>query len=207
MPSPPRRSTRSAAPVASSSAKTSTTNSSASSITSSRPQRNAHKDSPTPTSLAPPDTDNVETTATKPTTESSEPTSRRAKRNNSAPTDPDPSAQEPKPDVQAAAADQEADVDSNSGDITRCVCGNIDYPGPPINELTNARSDLTEDTGALFIQCDTCSVWQHGGCVGLMDEDKTPDNYYCEICNSRSHTLGTDSRGYEFRFSISLCNH
>ena len=81
------------------------------------------------------------------------------------------------------------------GDITRCVCGQQDYPGPPLTEDTRARADISEETGGLFIQCDKCSVWQHGGCVGILDEDKTPDDYFCELCDKKLHQVRTDPRG------------
>jgi len=82
------------------------------------------------------------------------------------------------------------------GDITRCVCGFQDYPGPPLTEDTKARADISEETGGLFISCDKCSVWQHGGCVGILDEDKTPDDYFCELCEKKLHQVKTDPRGY-----------
>lgn len=92
------------------------------------------------------------------------------------------------------------EVDNNNEaiegeDITRCVCGFQDYPGPPLTEDTKARADISEETGGLFISCDKCSVWQHGGCVGILDEDKTPDNYFCELCDKKLHQVRTDPRG------------
>lgn len=80
-------------------------------------------------------------------------------------------------------------------DITRCICGHQDYPGPPLADDLSPDS-LSDDAGGLFIQCDKCHVWQHGGCVGIMDESKSPDNYFCELCEKRLHNLMTDSRGY-----------
>jgi PHD-finger len=47
----------------------------------------------------------------------------------------------------------------------------------------------TEEPGSLFIQCDTCEVWQHGGCVGIMTESATPENYFCEQCRPEFHRL------------------
>ncbi|KDQ21769.1 hypothetical protein BOTBODRAFT_26195 [Botryobasidium botryosum FD-172 SS1] len=52
---------------------------------------------------------------------------------------------------------------------TRCVCG---------------RND--EDIG-MMIQCDTCKVWQHGSCVGIMDEVDCPETYFCERCRPDLH--------------------
>lgn len=53
---------------------------------------------------------------------------------------------------------------------TRCVCG-----------------DNTDNEG-FMICCETCEVWQHGGCIGIKPES-TPDKYYCERCepNNKIH--------------------
>jgi hypothetical protein len=86
-------------------------------------------------------------------------------------------------------------------DVTRCVCGHQEYPGPPLSEAF-AGLDMNEDAGGLFIQCDGCSVWQHGGCVGIIDEAQSPDKYYCEECKPKEHKLHTDTRGYVSLFFI-----
>lgn len=39
----------------------------------------------------------------------------------------------------------------------------------------------------MMIQCDTCKVWQHGSCVGIMDERDCPETYYCERCRPDLH--------------------
>lgn len=52
-----------------------------------------------------------------------------------------------------------------TGDWTiRCPCG------------------INEDTRGATVMCDTCSVWQHTGCVNE-DEHNLPDEYYCEWCD------------------------
>lgn len=82
-------------------------------------------------------------------------------------------------------------------EITRCICGQQDYPGPPLSEAFAGLSDAQiEDAGELFVMCDGCSVWQHGGCVGIVAENSTPEKYFCEQCRPKQHALGTDSRGY-----------
>ena len=88
-------------------------------------------------------------------------------------------------------------------EITRCVCGQQEYPGPP--DLGKSRdgqtSSLTDsdvpsdEAGGLFIQCDICKVWQHGGCVGIMDEAASPDEYFCEECKPDFHKLLTSAKG------------
>jgi hypothetical protein len=96
-------------------------------------------------------------------------------------------------------ADQQDQPQETDGDdeVTRCVCGLQDYPGPPLTDdfptITNASQ--AEDAGGLFIQCDKCHVWQHGGCVGIMDEGKSPENYFCELCEKKLHSVLTDTKG------------
>jgi hypothetical protein len=110
--------------------------------------------------------------------------------------------------------------DSNDEEIvedeetTRCVCEFADYPGQPLLDTASTTSStskgaskttasgVNEDTdvnsdepGSLFIQCDTCEVWQHGGCVGIMDEASTPENYFCEKCRPDFHHLSKTITG------------
>ena len=95
-------------------------------------------------------------------------------------------------------------------EITRCVCGNLEYPGLPLlpssskgankpNGVGDPAGVLQEDTGGLFIQCDICKVWQHGGCVGIMDEAMCPDEYFCEQCRKNLHRVTTSVTGYVFK--------
>lgn len=91
-------------------------------------------------------------------------------------------------------------------EVTRCICGNLEYPGMPVlpgaskgNGRNNGAGDLhapQEDTGGLFIQCDICKVWQHGGCVGIMDEAMSPEEYFCEQCRKDLHKVTTSGIGY-----------
>lgn len=53
-----------------------------------------------------------------------------------------------------------------------------------------------EEDGGLFIQCDSCEVWQHGGCVGIMKIAMSPDKYYCELCRKDLHQLNLEPNGY-----------
>ena len=103
-------------------------------------------------------------------------------------------ALDPKPELQDGN-DQEEDSEE---DVTRCICGKLEYPGPP--RLSSDRKETTElqdpDAGGLFIQCDVCHVWQHGGCVGIMDEASSPENYYCEQCRPNFHKIMTGGRTY-----------
>lgn len=107
------------------------------------------------------------------------------------------------------------DEGAESEEVTRCICGNAEYPGPPsfaqdggrphgtkagVKEETApkvlAGSDgLLDDTGNFFIQCDNCQVWQHGGCVGLLDESMSPDEYFCEECKPEYHKIHRTSTG------------
>lgn len=95
-------------------------------------------------------------------------------------------------------ADEELEgdnLDVTEDDVTRCICGHQDYPGPPQSEDLDPNADQSEDAGGLFIQCDKCHVWQHGGCVGIMDESKSPENYFCELCDRKLHNVTADLRG------------
>lgn len=94
------------------------------------------------------------------------------------------------------AADDEIIEDEET---TRCVCGHQDYPGLPV-EPTNRPSrplgtsstdpdSTAHEPGELFIQCDNCKVWQHGGCVGILDEQGSPENYFCEECRPELHQM------------------
>ncbi|WEJ93306.1 Histone deacetylase complex subunit [Yamadazyma tenuis] len=75
-------------------------------------------------------------------------------------------------------------------EVTRCVCGNDDLNSDTINpamaSLLQAEYQIKVDQG-LFIQCDKCSVWQHGYCVGLFTNDDVPDKYWCELCKPDLH--------------------
>lgn len=136
-----------------------------------------------------------------------------------------------------AAADDDGEMDMDEAEIepgvvdeiveeeetTRCICGQQDYPGPPVVEVATTTSGRTtkgrmgsasgpmmaaiiastgtdaelvgEEAGSLFIQCDSCKVWQHGGCVGIMEESSCPDEYYCEQCRPEYHSLGKSTIG------------
>ena len=93
-------------------------------------------------------------------------------------------------------------------EVTRCVCGQQEYPGPPIEigkghhvrdgapQAPGGGSDShADDGGSLFIQCDICKVWQHGGCVGIMNEANSPEEYFCEQCRKDLHQLKFGAQG------------
>ncbi|KAL9006356.1 MAG: hypothetical protein Q9188_000892 [Gyalolechia gomerana] len=99
--------------------------------------------------------------------------------------------------------EEEGVDEEDEEEITRCVCGQQEYPGMPTSKSkSNRRPDdpdtsttLQEDTGGMFIQCDVCKVWQHGGCVGIMDEATSPEEYFCEQCRSDLHTITSTAIG------------
>ena len=99
----------------------------------------------------------------------------------------------------------DGDVGESEDDITRCVCGHQDYPGPPLTAESNiSLANVADDAGGLFIQCDKCHVWQHGGCVGIMDESNSPENYFCELCDKKLHSVTTDLRGQRYSTYLPL---
>jgi len=95
-------------------------------------------------------------------------------------------------------------------EAVRCICGLDEYPGPPeLNDEDNKHAvrdgieepvitvaDVTEDLAGFFLQCDVCKVWQHGGCVGIMNEGQSPDEYFCEECRKDLHKIFTAPNGY-----------
>ena len=99
------------------------------------------------------------------------------------------------PKLNSSAEDASDNEEEGGSEITRCVCGSQDYPGPP---STDDHKPQSEDSGNFFIQCDKCNVWQHGGCVGIMAEEDSPDNYSCELCEKRLHQLHTDDNGQSY---------
>ncbi|OCK79962.1 hypothetical protein K432DRAFT_298688 [Lepidopterella palustris CBS 459.81] len=110
---------------------------------------------------------------------------------------------------ESAKLDDELDDDiGEEEEITRCVCGQQEYPGPPSDAgkprdgqfpAAPPDSDIQNDeAGGLFIQCDVCKVWQHGGCVGIMDEAASPEEYFCEECRKDLHKLMTSPKGQRY---------
>lgn len=78
------------------------------------------------------------------------------------------------------------------GETTRCICGNDDLNTDEINSqlrtLLKTEYQISIDQG-LFIQCDKCSVWQHGYCVGLFTDEDVPDKFWCELCKPEFHVF------------------
>ncbi|KAL8792470.1 MAG: hypothetical protein Q9195_004926 [Heterodermia aff. obscurata] len=107
----------------------------------------------------------------------------------------------------------EDDEEEGEEEVTRCICGNLEYPGMPVPASDNTKSGpksmtmsglapssniLPEDTGGMFIQCDICKVWQHGGCVGIMEEAMSPEEYFCEQCRKDLHKITTSINGQRY---------
>ncbi|KIX09456.1 uncharacterized protein Z518_00536 [Rhinocladiella mackenziei CBS 650.93] len=92
---------------------------------------------------------------------------------------------------------EENGVDPAEEEVTRCICGQAEYPGPSpsIRQQQPNTDTLTDDTGNFFVQCDNCGVWQHGGCMGLLDESMLPDEYYCEQCKPEFHKITKSANG------------
>ena len=112
--------------------------------------------------------------------------------------------------------EDEYDYGEEEEEVTRCLCRQQEYPGLPPSRresLSRARSvqgqkdegaqnppagssgALPEEIGSMFIQCDICKVWQHGGCVGIMDEAMSPDEYFCEECRKDLHKIRSEPNG------------
>ena len=107
-------------------------------------------------------------------------------------------------------------------EAVRCICGFDDYPGPPpIDHDTKhgkvgqdagvfAGIELTDEITGFFVQCDVCKVWQHGACVGIMTEESSPEEYFCEQCRKDFHRIHKASNGLVFgildSFSIAVAS-
>ncbi|PMD63326.1 uncharacterized protein K444DRAFT_523524 [Hyaloscypha bicolor E] len=103
-------------------------------------------------------------------------------------------------------------------EAVRCICGFDEYPGPPqlgdedskhgvregIEEPIITVADVTEDLAGFFLQCDVCKVWQHGGCVGIMNEDTSPEEYFCEECRKDLHKIFTAPNGQRYSHYLPL---
>lgn len=177
MPSDVRRSARGAPPATKPSGPAHT--SSSSSLSSGRQDRSAR-------------TTNVPKSAT-PHSLSSEEASEHPRRSQR--------SQPSKPEEEVKTTEHGEEDAGEEEEVTRCICGQQEYPGPPLSEAFIGVEAQSEDTGSLFISCDGCSVWQHGGCVGIVEDAQVPDKYYCEQCRPKQHDLHTDSRGYVNTFS------
>ncbi|THC88366.1 hypothetical protein EYZ11_012188 [Aspergillus tanneri] len=112
--------------------------------------------------------------------------------------------------------DEDGEDEDEEEEITRCLCGQQEYPGLPpsrreifgrggvhgrikdesaLNFSADSSDLMSDDIGSMFIQCDSCKVWQHGGCVGIMDEAMSPDEYFCEECRKDLHRIKNESNG------------
>jgi hypothetical protein len=93
----------------------------------------------------------------------------------------------------------DVEIDSKSAGTTRCVCGQQTYPGLPRRENDDATNTRVGDAGETFVQCDSCYVWQHSGCVGIFVKLQSPDVYHCELCRPEQHEV--HEGGQEKRWS------
>lgn len=71
----------------------------------------------------------------------------------------------------------------------------VAFAGIPVS-LENIRANATsnaheidEESYGFMIQCETCGCWQHGVCVGLVEEKYAPETYYCEECRPDMHPI------------------
>ncbi|KAI9845068.1 MAG: hypothetical protein M1837_005072 [Sclerophora amabilis] len=116
--------------------------------------------------------------------------------------------------AQARPTANDEEEEEEGEEITRCVCGQLEYPGPPSKigaetktgikdggeQLPSAipAEALPDESGGLFIQCDVCKVWQHGGCVGIMEVNMSPDEYFCEQCRRNLHKISVGPTGQKY---------
>lgn len=87
----------------------------------------------------------------------------------------------------------------------RCICGTEQKESNDaiVDSLFRDLHD-SEISSEFFVQCDTCKVWQHRWCIGLVGEDTAPDEYYCEKCRSDLHKIYIAPDGYVTCLLMSL---
>lgn len=90
-------------------------------------------------------------------------------------------------------SDSDAQPDGDeSSEVTRCICGHQELQ--PQSNSSKADPDF-------FIQCDMCHVWQHGFCVGILDDQQAPELYYCEKCRPDFHVVVVRPSGKTSKYS------
>ncbi|KAK6202848.1 uncharacterized protein RJT21DRAFT_118922 [Scheffersomyces amazonensis] len=100
-------------------------------------------------------------------------------------------------DLEVEAEEEDEIDEEDEQEITRCICGQDELTSvdESISELLNKEYNINKIDQGLFIQCDKCSVWQHGYCVGLFINEDVPDKYWCELCKPDLHIFIYDNSG------------
>ncbi|KAH6647023.1 hypothetical protein BKA67DRAFT_663379 [Truncatella angustata] len=125
---------------------------------------------------------------------------------------------ETKQDMHEMAIVSDENEIQEDDEAVRCVCGFDDYPGlPPLDEDTKKLAlkdaidieqifsiELTDDLAGFFVQCDVCKVWEHGLCMGIVNEYLLPDDYYCELCRKDLHKTYAASNGQKYSIYLPL---
>lgn len=88
--------------------------------------------------------------------------------------------------------------DEPKAEITRCICGHEELQPGQIHNLHRQRKNFDPD---FFIQCDNCHVWQHGYCVGILNDQEAPEGYYCEKCRPDYHVIVVRPSGRTSKYS------
>ncbi|KAL9130424.1 MAG: hypothetical protein Q9217_001391 [Psora testacea] len=166
------------------------TQSSASSVSSARPDRNArsHQKIPSPQSSVA-----TNSRSSEEQDDSAKPPPRRTRSSND----------EAKNELPTTIEEDNDENDEEEEEETRCICGQLEYPGLPVtgSDVANDKVQVgsepvsVEDNTGWFIQCDNCQVWQHGGCVGILNESQNPEKYFCEQCRKDLHKILVDVNG------------
>ncbi|KAF5093734.1 hypothetical protein D0Z00_003892 [Geotrichum galactomycetum] len=94
--------------------------------------------------------------------------------------------------------DPTATDDEPKAEITRCICGHDELQPGQIHNLHRQRKNFDPD---FFIQCDSCHVWQHGYCVGILNDQEAPEGYYCEKCRPDYHVIVVRPSGRTSKYS------
>lgn len=86
-----------------------------------------------------------------------------------------------------------SDHEDEPAEVTRCICGHEELQ---LNNIHNKSVDPD-----FFIQCDNCYVWQHGFCVGILNDEEAPEGYFCERCRPDYHVIVVRPSGKTSKYS------
>ncbi|KTW26652.1 hypothetical protein T552_02661 [Pneumocystis carinii B80] len=51
-----------------------------------------------------------------------------------------------------------------------------------MHEQVRCVCRAVKDDGAIMVQCEECTTWQHILCMGFLNEESLPETYFCERC-------------------------
>ncbi|SPJ76234.1 uncharacterized protein FTOL_05965 [Fusarium torulosum] len=72
----------------------------------------------------------------------------------------------------------EPEEEEDEEEIIRCICNSKDFLCLPQEARLHYHVDdiIDHDFEGFLVQRDSCQVWQHGGCVGILTQNSHPTN-------------------------------